>query len=252
VVVLDRPNPLGGERVDGPIRDPEEDVPERLVNLTPGPLVPGLTIGEIARFANARRARPARLTVVPMSGWKRSMTWPDTGRPWRAPSPNLRSAEAALVYPGTCLLEATNVAEGRGTDAPFLLFGSPWLRPDKLRAVLRAPGLRFRTASFVPVSSWAALEPKHLGVRCAGLRVHVLDPQAVRPYAFGLALLEALRATQPDFAWRDDGGWLDTLLATRRVRIALERGDSVEAILARDAEGLRAFRRERESALLYD
>jgi uncharacterized protein YbbC (DUF1343 family) len=252
VVVLDRPNPLGGDYVDGPLKDPTEDVPERLLNLAPGPLVHGLTLGEMARLANARSQRPARLTVVPMAGWKRSMTWSDTGRSWRAPSPNLRSAEAALVYPGTCLLEATNVAEGRGTDAPFLLFGSPWLRPVRLRAALHAPGLRLRSASFVPVSSWAALEPKHLGVRCAGLRIHVEDAHAVQPYAFGLALLAALRATQPEFAWRDDGGWLDTLLATRRVRIGLERGDAVEAIRARDAEGLRSFRRERESVLLYD
>lgn len=251
VIVLDRPNPLGGVNIEGPMRDPTEDLPERLVNLAPGPLVHGLTLGEMARFANARSARPARLTVVAMTGWKRSMTWDDTGRSWRAPSPNLRSAEAALVYPGTCLLEATNVAEGRGTDAPFLIFGSPWLRADRLRAVVHAPGLRLRPTSFVPAASWAALEPKHLGVRCAGLRVHVTDAHAVRPYALGLALLKALRATQPEFAWRDDGGWLDTLLATRRVRIALERGDTVEAIRARDAEGLRTFKHEREPALLY-
>ena len=100
--------------------------------MAPGPLVHGLTLGEMARLLNARRPRPAALRVVAMEGWRRSMPWRDTGRPWIAPSPNLRSAEAALAYPGTCLLEATNVSEGRGTESPFLLIGAPWMEPRRL------------------------------------------------------------------------------------------------------------------------
>ncbi len=251
VVVLDRPNPLGGSRVAGPARDSAEDLPSSLVSMTPGPLVHGLTLGEMARYVNDRKARPARLTVVSMTGWSRSMTWADTGRPWVAPSPNLRTAEAALVYPGTCLLEATNVSEGRGTDAPFLLFGAPWLRTDPLAALVKAPGLRLEPATFVPAASAAAPEPKHLGQRCRGFRVRVEDATAVHPYAFGIALIAALRSTQPELKWVRDGAWLDTLLGTRRVRRALEGGDAVAAILAADGPGIGRFERDRQSALLY-
>ncbi len=251
IVVLDRPNPLGGNRVEGPLRDPIEDLPVRLVNMAPGPLVHGLTLGEMARFVNARRARPARLTVVEMGGWTRSMTWNDTGRPWVPPSPNLRTAEAALVYPGTCLLEAANVSEGRGTDAPFLIFGAPWLRSDTLAADLKAPGLRLEPETFVPTPSPAAPEPKHAGERCRGFRIRVTEPGAVRPYAFGLTLLHALRGTQPELRWTREGEWLDTLTGARRVRRALEKGDSVEAILAADRPDQERFARERKAALLY-
>jgi uncharacterized protein YbbC (DUF1343 family) len=251
VVVLDRPNPLGGSRVAGPTRDSAEELPSSLVNMAPGPLVHGLTLGEMARYVNGRKARPARLTVVPMTGWSRPMTWPDTGRPWVAPSPNLRTAEAALVYPGTCLLEATNVTEGRGTEAPFLLFGAPWLRTEPLAAAINAGGLRLEPATFVPRASAAALEPKHQGETCRGFRMRVDDASAVRPYEFGIALLAALRSTQPEFEWVRDGAWLDTLLGTRRVRRALERGDTVEAVLAAEGPDIERFERDRESALLY-
>lgn len=143
-IVLDRPNPLGGERIEGPISAPRNVVPASFLNLAPGPLVHGLTLGEMARYVNAHRERPARLTVVPMTGWTRRMTWADTGRPWVPPSPNLRSAEAALAYPGTALLEATNVSEGRGTESPFLLLGAPWLQNS---GAVSVPGLRVDTGS---------------------------------------------------------------------------------------------------------
>jgi len=248
VCVLDRPNPLGGDLVEGPERDP--GFPFSLVSTAPGPLVHGLTLGEMALHANARRSDPARVTVVPMTGWTRNMTWVDTGRAWVNPSPNLRSAEAALLYPGTCLLEATNLSEGRGTKSPFLLFGAPWLRPRSLAASLWAPGLALEPTQFTPVSSAAAPQPKHLGATCSGLSVRVSDARAVRPYAFGLALLAALRL-QPEFRWIRDGQWLDTLLGTARVRQALEGGEAVESILAADEPAIERFRRERRNVLLY-
>jgi uncharacterized protein YbbC (DUF1343 family) len=248
VCVLDRPNPLGGELVEGPERD--ADAPFSLVSRAPGPLVHGLTMGEMASYANARRSAPARVTVVPMEGWRRAMTWNDTRRPWVNPSPNLRSAEAALLYPGTCLLEATNLSEGRGTGSPFLVFGAPWLPPRALAETIVAPGLAFEPTEFTPVGSAAAPEPKLLGERCHGLRVRVTDARAVRPYAFGLGLLAALRV-QREFRWIRDGAWLDTLLGTPRVRKALEAGDSVEEILARDRPLHARFARERREHLLY-
>jgi len=246
VIVLDRPNPLGGESVDGPA----SEHPEVFHSMAPGPLLHGLTLGEMARFANARRARPARLEVIPMRGWRRALTWADTGRAWTPPSPNLRSADAALAYPAVALLEATNVAEGRGTPAPFLLFGAPWLDAGAVVAGLRAPGYTLAEEAFVPEASAAAPAPKHRGQACRGVRVQVVDPALARPWAFGLGLLRALRA-QPAFRWLDEGAVLDSLLGTARVRRALESGATPEALLAADADAIAAFRSERAAALLY-
>lgn len=251
-VVLDRPNPLGGERVEGPSSDPPEVVARSLVNTTPGPLVHGLTLGELARYVNQRLAKPARLTVVPMRGWLRAMTWQDTGRAWPSPSPNLRTAEAALAYPGTCLLEATNASEGRGSQAPFLLVGAPWLRPAAVIDAVRVPGFTLEAVRFTPRASAAAPRPKFADVEVAGLRVHVSDAAAVEPFALGVALLRALRASHPEFGWRNgDGASLDRLVGTRRLREALERGDSAADIVASDAADHLSWREERRAALLY-
>jgi len=248
VWVLDRPNPLGGDLIEGPERDPGE--PVTLVSMAPGPLVHGLTLGELGRFAAAEGGRPSRVHVVPMAGWSREMRWPDTGRHWVRPSPNLRTDEAALVYPGTCLLEGTNVSEGRGTTDPFLMFGAPWLRSEPLLAELSAPGLAFETVRFTPSASSAARRPRHEGTPCEGVRIRVTDASRVRPYAFGLELLAALRR-RPEFAWEGEGARLDTLLGTRKVRAALDRGETVSEILAADAPAVERFTHERRGSLLY-
>jgi uncharacterized protein YbbC (DUF1343 family) len=247
-VVLDRPNPIGGERVEGPVRDPA--LPFSMVSAAPGPLVHGLTLGELAPLATARRARPGTVKVVAMEGWRRTMTWRDTGRPWVNPSPNLRSAEAALAYPGTCLVEATNASEGRGTEAPFLLVGAPWVKPEAVVREAQTPGFALEAAEFTPTASPAAPKPKLLDVACRGVRVSVTDPAAARPVALGLRLLAAMRR-HPQFAWVREGAWLDTLSGTRSLRAALERGDTVEAILAATAPGVEEWRRERKPHLLY-
>lgn len=245
LVILDRPNPLGGLLIEGPERDPS--LPPSLVAMAPGPLVHGLTMGELARLVNRARPRPARLRVVPMKGWKRSMTWADTGRPWVAPSPNLRSAEAALAYPGTALLEATNVSEGRGTDAPFVRLGAPWLAAEALVRAVHAPGFRLHPTEFTPRASEAAPSPKYRDQPCRGLRVEVTDGRRVHPYALGITLLHALHKQGPPFQLTT----LDRLLGTAAVREALEAGEGVEAILRRDAPAIERFRRERKAALLY-
>ncbi len=252
LVVLDRPNPLGGLLCEGPASDPPDVVARSLVNMTPGPLVHGLTAGELGRYVNSKRAQPGPLRVVAMSGWHRSMTWQDTGRPWPVPSPNLRTAEAALAYPGTCLLEGTTVSEGRGSEAPFLLLGAPWLRSEEVRARLASPGFAFEPVGFTPRPSEAAPGPRFEGYACRGLRVSVTDPAVARPYGMGIALLAALRDVQPEFGWRTAGGaGFDRLLGTRRLREAIDRGDSAAAILAADEPGLAAWRDERKPALLY-
>ncbi len=255
LVVLDRPNPLGGERVEGPPADsPPAGRTPSLLSMAPGTLVHGLTLGELARFVNARLAPRARLRVVPLRGFRRAMTWNDTGRAWVAPSPNLRSAEAALVYPGVALLEATNLSEGRGTDTPFLLLGAPWLSPAtarELAAVLASvAGLTCEPARFTPRASPAAPEPKHAGVECAGLRLRVSDARALSPYALGVRLLHALRRL-PGFEWRDGGAALERLMGTRALRLALERGEAPEDILQGDEAGRATWRRARAAALLY-
>lgn len=247
-VVLDRPNPLGGERIEGPVSAPRKFVPESFLNFAPGPLVHGMTLGEMARHVNARLERPARLTVVPMEGWTRRMTWAGTGRPWVPPSPNLRSAEAAMAYPGTALLEAANVSEGRGTGAPFLLLGAPWL--DVSAVPVSVPGTRLEPVRFTPRASPAAPHPKYEDQECQGLRVHVTDPEVLEPYRLGVDLLATL-SRQPGFAWRDDGDALVRLLGTPRLLQDLRAGRTVEEILAADAPDHAAWRRDRAPALLY-
>jgi uncharacterized protein YbbC (DUF1343 family) len=249
LMVLDRPNPLGGERIEGPVPD-RAAVPESFVNMAPGPLVHGLTVGEMARLVNAARSKPAKLTVVSMKGWTRAMTWADTGRKWILPSPNLRDPEAAIAYPGVALLSATNVSEGRGTETPFLLLGAPWAKGAELAAAVAAPGFTLEAATFTPKAEEAAPDPIHKDAECSGLRVHVADAKAARPYTLGVALLRALRG-QSGFEWRDGGAALDRLVGTRKLREALERGDTAEAIVAADAAAIEAFRAERKPALLY-
>lgn len=248
LVVLDRPNPLGGERIEGPVSAPRDVQPASLINLAPGPLVHGLTLGELARFANARLAKPARLTVIPMEGWKRRMTWQDTGRPWVPPSPNLRSAEAALAYPGVALLEATNLSEGRGTEAPFLVLGAPWYGPSRLR--FETAGFLLRPTTFTPRSSSAAPSPKYRDQICNGFEVEVVDASTAQPYRLGIMLLSAFSG-HDHFAWRDEGAALSRLVGTPRLLADLRAGKSLEQILAADDADHRTWREERRPALLY-
>ena len=252
LVVLDRPNPLGGERIEGPLAAPRHEVPASFVNLAPGPLVHGLTLGEMARWVNAGRPKPARLTVVAMRGWERSMTWADTGRPWVAPSPNLRSAEAALAYPGTAFLEATNVSEGRGSPSPFLVLGAPWLSVPRLQALAaeRLPGFELSVARFTPRSSPAAPQPKYLERECTGLRIRVTDSGVAEPYRLGVTLLAVL-SRDPGFDWRRDGAALTWLLGTSKLYTGLDAERSVADIVADDRADHDAWRIARRPALLY-
>jgi uncharacterized protein YbbC (DUF1343 family) len=250
-VVLDRPNPLGGDRVEGPVSDPRDAVPASLVNMAPGPLVHGLTTGEMARYVNAHREKAAKLTVVAMKGWKRTMVWADTGRTWVAPSPNLRTADTAIAYPGTALIEATNASEGRGADSPFLLLGAPWADAGAFVAVAvpGVPGFFLDSAKFTPHASESAPEPKLKDQECIGVRVKVTDAHAAKPYTLGVALLTAFRKS-PQFAWASEGA-LDRLVGTKKLREALEKDVAADAIVAADEAAIEAFRKDRREALLY-
>jgi uncharacterized protein YbbC (DUF1343 family) len=188
-----------------------------------------MTVGELALLFRAERGLELDLEVVPCRGWRRRMGFAETGLPWVIPSPNMPTPETALVYPGMCLLEGTNLSEGRGTTRPFHLFGAPWLDADRLVRDLegeRLPGARFRPASFAP--AW----DKHAGTRCHGAELFVSDPQRFRPVRTGLACLALARAQAPTrFAWRAeayefvrDVPAFDLLCGSDRERRALEAG----------------------------
>ena len=197
VLVLDRPNPTGGAAVEGNLLRPAW---ASFVGRYPIPMRHGLTLAELARLFNARFGIGCDLQVVPMSGWKREMTFADTGIPWVAPSPNLPTPAAALVYPGQVLWEGTNVSEGRGTTQPFELFGAPYLHVPKLEAELgQTPiaGAVLRPAVFEPTSG------KWQGRCCRGFQIHVTEPQRYAPYRTTLRLLQAIiRHHATEFGWR--------------------------------------------------
>lgn len=247
-VVLDRPNPLGGERVEGPVSAPRDVVSESFVNMAPGPLVHGLTMGEMAQLVNSQLDPSAELTVVPMQGWQRWMAWEDTGRSWVSPSPNLRSAEAAMAYPGTAFLEVTNINEGRGTTDPFLIIGAPWLEPSQVAVLV--PGFDLEPTSFFSASSPAAPNPKYLDEECSGFRVRVTDAKRAEPYRLGVALVSEL-LKQADFEWRRDGEALTWLMGTPRLYEDFQMAMSVDEIVEFDLPDHEAWRKERQPFLLY-
>jgi uncharacterized protein YbbC (DUF1343 family) len=189
--VLDRPNPIGGLAVEGPALRPGF---ESFCGVHDVAIRHGLTVGEMAGLYREERRLDLSLTVIPCRGLRRNMHQRDTGLPWVFPSPNMPTPETALVYPGMCLLEGTNVSEGRGTTRPFELFGAPWLDGSRLAEVLaaeRLPGVRFRPVSFVP--TW----DKHAGARCHGVEVMVVDRDTFRPFRTGVACVAAARAQDP-------------------------------------------------------
>jgi uncharacterized protein YbbC (DUF1343 family) len=196
-VLLDRPNPLGGVKMEGNLPHPRF---LSFVSLWPMPARHGMTIGEVAAMVNERGAIGCDLTVVPMEGWQRSMAWADTGLPWVPPSPNMPTLETALVYPGGCLVEGTNLSEGRGTTRPFELVGAPFLDGTALAAALgrrRLPGVRFRAARFIPTFH------KWRGHACEGVQVHVTEPERFRPFATYVAMMaDVLRLVPRAFRWR--------------------------------------------------
>jgi uncharacterized protein YbbC (DUF1343 family) len=196
VVVLDRPNPLGGEVFEGPPLDPAF---RSFVGLASIPMRHGLTLGELLRLINTEHGIGTDLHVMPMAGWTRPLLWPDLGRPWVLPSPNVPRIEGVQTYPGQVLLEGTNLSEGRGTTTPFEWFGAPYIEPERLRDELERqnlPGVRFRPVRFIPTFD------KWKGQSCGGLALHIADAVAFRPYRTTVAILAACRKLWPDqFEW---------------------------------------------------
>jgi uncharacterized protein YbbC (DUF1343 family) len=253
VVVCDRPNPIGGVAVEGPMLEAGF---ESFVGLFPIPMRHGMTIGELAAYFNAEHRLGAKLEVVRMQGWERSQYGDQTGLPWVLPSPNLPTVDSAVVYPGTVLLEGTNVSEGRGTTRPFELVGAPWADPEGIAGDLNArglPGVRFRPALFEPTFH------KHAGRPCGGCQIHVTDRTAFRGVETGVAVIDAFRAVDPAaFAWRPPPYEyeptkppIDILYGSAALRTRLERGDRAADICRPWADDVRAFMDIRARYLLY-
>ncbi len=197
MVVLDRPNPIAGNHVEGNTLDSEYS---SFVGLYPLPMRHGMTVGELALLYNAHFGIGCRLTVVPMQGWRRGQWFDETGLPWIMPSPNLPTLGSATVYPGMVLLEGTLVSEGRGTTRPFELVGAPYIHARSLAErlnELRLPGVNFRPAYFEPTFQ------KHAGSMCGGVQVHVQNRDLVEPYLMGIAVIHTIRSLYPNsFQWR--------------------------------------------------
>jgi uncharacterized protein YbbC (DUF1343 family) len=256
VWILDRPNPLGGEIVEGNL--PEAGF-QSFVGAFRMPVRHGLTLGEIARLELARGdGDPRRLRVIEAAGWRRSMTWPEWGRPWVAPSPNMPDHATAVLYPGLCLVEATELSEGRGTTRPFRLLGAPGVDPVALAAAL-APiagdDVRAVPTYFRP---W---HQKHRGEVCGGVELAVVEPRRVTPFRLGVRLLRALRTAAPGaFRWREapyefvtERPAIDLLAGSASLRAAVESPDGRELDdwIASWSDDEREFRRERAGHLLY-
>jgi uncharacterized protein YbbC (DUF1343 family) len=250
VFVLDRPNPIDGEAVEGPLLKPGF---ESFVGIHPLPTRHGLTIGELARLYRAERNLTVDLEVVPCDGWRRDMDFEQTRLPWVLPSPNMPTVETAFVYPGQCLIEGTNLSEGRGTTRPFELCGAPWIDPRALVRRLEREelaGVCFRPAWFRPTFQ------KHAGLTCGGVQLHVTDRRAFRPVRTGLAVLAALRELSgKHFAWRTepyefvaDRPAIDLLFGSDRERRGLEAGMSVRELTQAWVAEEEAFRRSRLAA----
>jgi uncharacterized protein YbbC (DUF1343 family) len=253
VVVCDRPNPVGGEEVEGNLLDPAY---ASFVGQFPIPLRHGMTIGELARLFNGAFGIGASLDVVPLDGWRRSMYHDDTGVPWIIPSPNLPTLDSAIVYPGAVLFEGTKLSEGRGTTRPFELIGAPWIDGERLAGAMNArgvPGVHFRPAFFEPTFQ------KHARQTCGGCQLHVLDRRSFRPVRTSVELLAEFRRQDPArFGWREppyeyehDKQPIDILYGSARLRTVVDSDGDIAALVATWKADEEAFRRTREKFLLY-
>ena len=245
-IVLDRPNPLNGETMEGPILEfPQHS---SFIGLYPIPLRHGMTTGELAQLFNAKfLPRKAALTVVPLEGWRRRDWFDATGLPWVLPSPNMPTLDTATVYPGQVILEGTNLSEARGTTKPFELFGAPWIDGYVLARELNQlalPGVAFREAWFTPTFS------KFAGQLCGGCQVHVVERAAFRPVATTLALPAAIRRL-PGAKLELHADYFEKVLGTATVRAAFERDEATADIVGRWEAGLAEFARTRTPFLLY-
>ncbi|MGD9366267.1 MAG: DUF1343 domain-containing protein [Desulfobacteraceae bacterium] len=253
VVILDRPNPIGGVAVEGNCLEPDMF---SFVGRYPIPMRHGLTIGELARLFNDAYGIGCDLDVLPMAGWQRQMHFGATGLPWIAPSPNLPTPTSALVYPGQVIWEGTNVSEGRGTTQPFELFGAPFLDPYRvLDAVSREAleGAFLRVVEFEPTSN------KWQGEICRGFQLHVTDHHRFKPYCAGLSLLQAIMHCHgeafewkaPPYEYEYDRMPIDLIIGDPKLRQQLSEMVPMSVLESNWQDGLSAFDTLRQRYFLY-
>jgi uncharacterized protein YbbC (DUF1343 family) len=257
LLVLDRPNPLGGDYLAGFVRS---GIRPTFTSFYPIPIAHGMTVGELAQMIVGESFLPTcktlKLAVVPMTGWQRQMRWPDTGLRWVPPSPNLATFDAALAYAGIGLLEGTNANEGRGTPSPFQLVGIPGIDPEKLASALNSqelPGVRFSPARYTPgCIPGKESAPKYRNQELPGVRIEITDYRSLEPVETGVAVITELRSLLPEGERnRLAHGGLNDLAGTPRLRQALEEGLPAEEIAETWADEVQSFRRKRSPYLLY-
>ena len=240
--VLDRPNPITGTRVEGPMLDADKT---SFTGYMPLPVRHGMTLGELARYFNIQNKLGADLHVVPMKGWSRSSYLEDTGQMWVNPSPNMRSLVEAIFYPGICLLEPTNVSVGRGTDRPFGIIGAPWIEPRRLAASLNAarlPGVKFVPLFFTPESS------KHRDLKCGGVSLILTDRSKFNSVLTGVSLISILHKLYPETFEIDR---VLHLMGNQKVLDRLKAGRSPATVLRSTGPEMKRFMDKRYRALLY-
>ena len=251
VVVLDRPNPIGGEAVQGTVRAGAGDPVRDVVGFLPVSMRHGMTLGELLRFAADTLRIRADLTIVPAAGWRRDAYYDATGLPWVRPSPNMPDLESAMHYPGLCLFEATNLSVGRGTPFAFQVIGAPWLDSAAVVRRLRAgegmAGVEVSVTAFTPRGP---TDLKYDGVALPGIRLRVLDRRRYDPTRTAVALLSALVAVHPD-SFRIGAARFDQLAAGPELRQAIQAGRAPHAIWRSWGPSLARFRRARAKYLLY-
>ncbi len=255
VLILDRPNPIRGIAFDGPIRT---NSLRSFVGWMPIPVQHGMTVGELARMWNDegefQDGIRADLTVLPMTGWNRSLWYDETGLQWIAPSPNMVDLDTAVIYPGLCFVEGTSLSEGRGTRTPFSLIGAPWLDPKKVLPLLNdenTGGVKFSEETFTPdeIPGMAA-DPKFKGEICHGLRIRIVDRNHITPVRLGISILSAIKRAYPESMELRDRRF-DILTGTMIVRKMLMEGSASREIITSWQDELTRFAEKRQKYLLY-
>ncbi len=245
-IVLDRPNPINGKDLEGPVLEYPEY--SSFVGLYPIPVRHGMTVGELAEFFNDKfLKKKVNLTVIAMEGWEREMWYDETSLPWVIPSPNMPTLDTATVYPGQVFLEGTNISEGRGTTKPFEIFGAPWIDGYELAKKLnelKLPGIKFREAWFTPSFS------KYQGELCGGAEIHFIDRSQYRPFESSLHIIKTIINMYPNhFKFHNE--YIDKIMGTSKIREAFEKGFDVKDIIRSYEVELNNFSELRKSYLLY-
>jgi uncharacterized protein YbbC (DUF1343 family) len=253
VLVCDRPNPIGGTTIEGPVLDPEF---ASFVGQFPLPTRHGMTVGELAGMFNEHFDIGCELEVIRMDGWSRNLWFDDTDTPWVMPSPNMPTVDTAIVFPGTVYLEGTEISEGRGTTRPFEIIGAPYILAKEYAEHLNAlelPGVAFRSCGFEPTFQ------KHARQSCQGVQIHVTDRETFKPVASGIAIVKlAVDLYSTEFKWKEppyeyvyDKNPFDVIAGTEKLRKQIEGGYSVNAIVDSWKAGEDGFKNQREPFMLY-